>query len=77
MKEKTFQRNEKKMRHLINSYYLKNHIYLSDIVISLILNVTTEVLCIFIWNRNKQIDSHPPPPPGKNEPAHIIFLSFF
>ena len=25
--------------------------------------------------RNKQIDPHPPP--GKNEPAHIIFLSFF
>ena len=74
MLEKTFQRNEKKCVISVNSYYLKNHIYLNDIIIAIILNVATKVLCIFFWHRNKQIDPHPP---GKNELAHIIFLSFF
>ena len=47
MKEKTFQRNGKKFVISVNSYYLKNHIYITDIVIARILNVATEVLCIF------------------------------
>ena len=48
MKEKTFQRNKKKWGVSVNSYYLKNHIYLTDIIITLILNVAAEVLCIFL-----------------------------
>ena len=42
MKEKTFQRNEKKCVISVNSYHLKNYIYLTDIVIAIILNVTAE-----------------------------------
>ena len=42
----------------VNSYYLKNHIYLSEIVIALILNVAAEVIVHF-WHRNKQMDPLP------------------
>ena len=48
MKEKTFQRNEKKCVISVNSYYLKNHIYLSDIVIAIKLNVAAEVNVHFL-----------------------------
>ena len=37
----------------VNSYYLKSHIYLSDIVFAIILNVAA----IFL-HRNKQMDPH-------------------
>ena len=68
MLEKTFQRNEKKMCQLIlfeKSYLFKryNNIKCSH-----------QSIVYFFWHRNKQIDPHPP---GKNELAHIIFLSFF
>ena len=72
MKEKRLQRNEKKCVISVNSYYLKNHIYLTDIVIAIILNVAADVLCTF-WG----IGIIKWTPPGKNEPAHIIFLGFF
>ena len=32
------------MRISVNSYYLKNHIYLSEIVIDIILNVAAEII---------------------------------
>ena len=48
MKEKIFERNEKKCVISVNSYYLKNHIYLTEIVIAIILNVAAEVIVQFL-----------------------------
>ena len=48
MKEKIFQRNEKKCVISVNSYHFKNHIYLSDIVIVVMLNVAAEVFVHFL-----------------------------
>ena len=36
------------MRISVNSYYLKNHIYLTEIVIAIILNVAAEVIVHFL-----------------------------
>ena len=75
MLEKTFQRNEKKMCHLIQlklfekSYLFKRYNNCHNIKCS-----HQGIVYFFFWHRNKQIDPHPP---GKNELAHIIFLSFF
>ena len=48
MKEKIFQRNEKKCVISVNSYNLENHIYLTEIVIDIILNVAAEVIVHFL-----------------------------
>ena len=38
----------KKCVFSVNSYYLKNHIYVIDIVIAIILNVAAEVIVHFL-----------------------------
>ena len=55
MKEKTFHRNEKKMRHLSQLILFEKSYLCKRYSIAIVLNVSAEKLCNFL-HMNKQVD---------------------
>ena len=56
MKEKTFQRNEKKMRHLSQLILFEKSYLYKRYSITIVLNVSAEVLWNFFLHMNKQVE---------------------
>ena len=75
MKEKTFQRNEKKMRYLSQlilfekSYLFNRYSNCNNIICS-------HRGIVYFWHRNKQIDPTPPPLEKMNRPISFFLASF-